>query len=204
VIDNVTRHTLITTSGGSPIKGLPVLLRAVAVLRDWGYDVKLKIAGMNGNNPRRAHERWTIKLLHQLKLENSVELLGWCGPDVLIEHQLRSHCFVTPSYSENGCNALSEAQLVGLPCVASHSGGLTTTIEDEQTGLLFSVGDESMLAQQVERVFLDDKLATSLGSQARRRSRLRHDPTTVVQSLISAYDQTIKAAGIGALEAVEQ
>lgn len=186
-LQSVRRGSLITTSSPGAAKGVAVLLRALHALRRWGHDVRLKIAGVSRVTGRRASDRYLFKLVDDLELDGVVEFLGWCEAKELVDHQRQSHCFVTPSFIENGCNALSEAQLLGMPCVASHAGGLTTTIRDGQTGLLFSRGDPAMLAAKVEAVLLDDGLAVKIGAAARVDAQLRHEPARIVSALLDAY-----------------
>jgi glycosyltransferase involved in cell wall biosynthesis len=186
-LDEADPHLIVTTSGTPPRKGLPVLLEAVAILRRWGYPVRLKAAGVSADATKSGLVRFLMKRIEQLQIDDAVELLGWQPAEAMIEHQRKARCFVTPSLIENSCNALSEAQLLGLPCVASHAGGMTTLVDDDQTGLLFSPGDAGMLAHQIERVLGDDDLASRLGAAARARAVARHDPEQITQDLMNCY-----------------
>ncbi len=184
-------RTIVSTSDAVPLKGLPILLDAVSTLKHWGHDVRLKIAGTTGSDSKKnGLVRFLLQRIRSLNIKSSVELLGWQGAPALAEQMLKSHCFVTPSFIENGSNSLSEAQLLGMPCVASHTGGMTTTIRHEETGLLFSRGDSGMLASQLERLFVDGSLADQLSVHARQHSRGRHDPATIVAALLHAYKMT--------------
>jgi glycosyltransferase involved in cell wall biosynthesis len=182
------RGVIMTTSTQGPLKGLPVLLEAVAILRSWGHPVRLKVAGVTPAQGRRnGLVHYLLKLIERLRIQDAVQMLGWADAEGLVSHIRASHCFVTPSFVENGCNALSEAQLVGIPCVATHAGGLTTTVRDEETGLLFSRQDSAMLARQIERILTDDTLAARIGANARAHAMPRHDPRKIVADLMDCY-----------------
>jgi glycosyltransferase involved in cell wall biosynthesis len=185
-LESVRRGTLMTTASPAPLKGLPVLLEATATLRSWGHDVRLKVAGLARSNPRGL-SKYVFKMIDRLQLSDAVELLGWQSAEQLVEHMRQSHCFVAPSLIENSSNAVCEAQLFGMPCVASHTGGLPTLVDHELTGLLFSRGDSAMLAGDIERLLLDASLAVRLGNAARTAARERHDPQKIVKELITAY-----------------
>jgi glycosyltransferase involved in cell wall biosynthesis len=185
-LESVRRGTLMTTASPAPLKGLPVLLEATATLRSWGHDVRLKVAGLARSNPRGL-AKYVFKMIDRLQLTDAVELLGWCDAQTLVRHQREAHCFAVSSFTENGSNALSEAQLVGMPCVVSHVGGMTTTARDEQTGLFFSSGDDAMLARQIERILTEDALAARLANAARAAARERHEPQNILRELLTAY-----------------
>lgn len=196
-LQHAQRGVIMTTSGPQPLKGLPVLFHAVSILRRWGHDVRLKIAGTSlVRESPSGTVRYLVHLLDALGIEEHVEMLGWQDGPRLAEHMLSSHCFAVPSLIENGCNALSEAQLLGMPCVASHTGGMSTTVADHQTGLLFSPANSAMLAMQIERILGSDSLARDLGRGAREQARQRHEPDKIVQNLLECY-RTLAFAGTG-------
>ncbi len=181
-------HRIFCTTGPQPLKGLHVLLEAVAILRRTYPDIELKIAS-NGFVPRpgNAYARYILRRINSLDLDRSVSFLGWLNAYEQVTQLQQAHCFVTPSFIENSCNALQEAMLVGCPCVAASSGGLLTMIEHEKTGLAFPAGDVALLAHSIHRVFTDKSLATRLGTEARLTARKRADPQTVKAQLLSAY-----------------
>jgi glycosyltransferase involved in cell wall biosynthesis len=186
-LSRVRRGSIVTTLSPSPLKGVPTLLEAISILRRWGHDVRLSVAGMRAETNRRSYSAYAGKLVVRLGLKDVVEFVGWQDAPALVERFHGSHCFVSPSLIENSSNAICEAQLLGMPCVASHTGGTPTLVQDERTGLLFSRHDPAMLAYQIERVLSDDALAASLGRAARESARRRHEPTKIVAELLNCY-----------------
>lgn len=55
-------------------------------------------------------------------------------------------------------------------------------------------GGASLLAWQIRRLFEDDTLAVTLGSEARIVARRRHSPAAVEQQLIGAYNELVGGA----------
>lgn len=194
-VKNAEDGVIMTTSGKQPLKGLPVLLEAVAILRQWGHAIRLKVAGVSSGDRKFGVVKFLLRRIGELDLTDAIELLGWQAPSPLVQHQHKARCFVTPSLIENSSNGLSEAQLLGLPCVASHTGGLSTLVRDEQTGLLFSPGDAAMLASQIERLLTNDELARRLGEAARQAALQRHDPDRIVNDLLACYQRMSSANG---------
>ena len=80
----------------------------------------------------------------------------------MCKRYLQSHVFVCPSFIENSPNSVGEAQLLGIPCIASFVGGVSDMVVDGETGLLYRFEEVEMLAAAVCRIFTDDKFAKRL------------------------------------------
>jgi L-malate glycosyltransferase len=118
----------------------------------------------------------------------TVEFLGKLNENNMTAELYKAHVFVISSLLENSPNSLCEAQLVGLPCVASYAGGIPSLIEEGQTGLFFPAGDSAVLAERIRQVFMNDHLANTLGSQSRQTALIRHDPESVTRMVVETYE----------------
>lgn len=180
------------TSGSRPVKGLEVLLEAVALLRSTRKrDVRLRVAG-----GVKKGSLWPV-IRHRLKdprLRGAVEILGVLKPGQVVEELLNAAVFVHPSHIDNSPNALCEALLVGVPCVASCVGGVPSLVHDGKTGLLYPDRDPFMLAAAVDRVLDGRDLAARLGSAARAAALQRHDTGSITHALVAAYREVIADA----------
>jgi glycosyltransferase involved in cell wall biosynthesis len=183
------RHTLIFTNAGHPIRGTENLLEAVALLRKEFPDIRLRLAGRISE--RSGYGRSLRRHIHTLGLQDRVELLGYLDGARIVNALKSSHAFVISSYIENSPNSLCEAQLIGIPCVASFVGGIPSLVEDGTSGLLYPVNDVVMLARQIRRIFSDDALAMRMAAAARAVAQRRHDPELVVAQLLAAYHDHI-------------
>lgn len=187
------RERLFLTNVGHPRRGAETVLEAAAVLARRRPGLRLALAGSVGE--RSGYGRWLRERIRRLGLEDRVELLGFLDGPTLARELAASHAFVIASYEENSPNSLCEAMRVGLPCVASYTGGIPSLVEDGRTGLLFPPGDAAMLAARLEAVLGDDALAVRLGEAARAEATRRHDPEAVVGQLLEAYRATASTAG---------
>jgi glycosyltransferase involved in cell wall biosynthesis len=174
---------------------LHVLIDAVRRLRQVYADVKVNVAG-GGFGPASYgdYARFVSGLVRDWRLQDTVTFLGWTDAEGLVQQLRQAHCFVTPSFVENGCNALQEAMLVGTPSLATFSGGMTTTIDSERTGLAFPAGDPALLAWEIHRLFQDDDLAVRLSAAARAAAREKHSPERIEGQLMRAYEE-VRAIG---------
>ena len=70
------------------------------------------------------------RLVRRWHLESMVSWLGALAADRLAQELECSSLFVLPSHIENESNALIEAMLGGLPCVASSVGGVPSLLPE--------------------------------------------------------------------------
>ena len=97
-----------------------------------------------------------------------------------------SFCLLHPSYIDNSPNSVCEAQLMGLPVVASDVGGVGSLITEGETGLLCTL-DPSSLARQAIRLYRDAALHQRIAEQARALALVRHNPDTILARTLEAY-----------------
>lgn len=115
-----------------------------------------------------------------------VRCVGFCNGQQLAELMRESFCLLHPSYIDNSPNTVCEAQMVGLPVVASDVGGVRALIEPGRTGLLSSL-EPTELAAQVLALYQNPELTASLRHHARQVALERHDPDTIVQRTLAIY-----------------
>lgn len=183
-IDKTERNRIIFTNAGHPRKGSEILIDAVRMLLPDYPQIKLYLVGnISHRNGYGIYIRKKIKELGEHVIE-----LGPLNASKMVDELLKSHVFVTPTFIDNSSNAVSEAQLVGMPVISTYAGGLPSLIKDRVNGLFFPTGDSFMLAARIREVFESDNLAIDLGSEAHRVAAKRHDHETVLKEIISNYE----------------
>ncbi len=81
---------------------------------------------------------------------DNVEILGFQGDDVLIDHLRRAKAFIFAAQEDFGILPV-EAQACGTPVIAYGVGGARETVKDKTTGLLFEEQTVESLVSAVER-----------------------------------------------------
>jgi glycosyltransferase involved in cell wall biosynthesis len=185
--ENFQRHYLFFINPGHPRKGVETLFEAADILKSEYPGLVVAVAGAISN---RSGYGLFIKKEMQ-KRQDYVVHLGSLNAKEIASELSRSHVFVSPSYIENSSNAVCEAQLVGAPVVASYTGGLTSLIEDGQTGLFFPPGDAPILALMIKRIFESDNLAQALSINAREVALKRHDGKAITRDLVNTYETVV-------------
>ena len=187
-LERAQRHRIIFTNAGHPRKGTEVLLGALRLLKHDYPNIQVCIAGAISRRSGygRYLRRWMVEF------GDAVIELGALNAEEMAEELTKSHVFVSPSFIDNSPNAVSEAQLLGMPVVSTYTGGLPSLIEEGQTGLFFSTGDVPMLASRLREIFEDDSLAVRLAMQAHFVASQRHDPDAVVKQCLHAYEYVMR------------
>lgn len=185
-----------------PLKGGHVLLQAATYLKKAWPDVRIVVADAQGKiHPRTVEERlrqteyhrYLRQLIDDLDLWGHVELLPSLDSASMSEELRKAHVFCLPSFVENSPNSLGEAQLVGVPVVATAVGGVPSMVQPHVTGELVPSGDSATLAVAVSNLFADDRYAARLVRAARQIARERHDESRVVGELIDCYGKVAHA-----------
>lgn len=147
----------------SPVKGFPLLIEAIHLLRASNKNVELTLVGEG--TVREELE----SLIRQLDLEEHVCLPGACNHDRVPEYLSQSDAFVMSSFLEGVPVVLMEAMAMGVPCVATRITGIPELIDPEIDGLLVVPGSAERLAEAIARLTDDRDLARRLGSAGREK-----------------------------------
>ena len=99
--------------------------------------------------------------------------------------------FVLPSLAEGQPRVLLEAMAAGLPCVATRGLGLSEVITHERDGLLVPPRDSEALAQAINVLLSDKKLADKLGKAAAVRAK-DFDLPMMLDKLESIYSELLR------------
>ena len=188
-LENIGRHSILFTNVMNPLKGIPLLLNAAAILRRKYPDLHLQLTGEW--YPRSGWGRVITDKIRTLGLKECVTFTGPVEADTLASLLLKANVFVSPSWMENSSNSIAEAMLIGTPCVASFTGGLTTILMGEETALMYPPGDSALLAAAVDRIFDDDALALRLTRAAKSVALRRHDTRRIVTRQLEIYQEVI-------------
>lgn len=129
-----------------PVKGLHVLLDALALIRQrGGPEAHLSVIGDGALRPQ--YERQA----HQLGLNGAVTFLGLQPRGEIVRHLRRSHALVLSSLSESQSIVVLEALASGRPVVATRCGGPEYVI-DETNGLTAEPGSAASLADAIQKL----------------------------------------------------
>ena len=130
------------------------------------------------------------RLVKKLGLEEHVCFLGALTESQMKQAFLDAHVYVMPSAIENSPNSLCEAQILGVPVVASYCGGTSTLIKEGKTGYMYCYEEIEMLARTIMRLFVQ-KDFSQLSSNERQTALARHNREKNAIRLVEIYNKLL-------------
>jgi glycosyltransferase involved in cell wall biosynthesis len=145
------------------VKGLPVLMEAVAQLKARQPDVTLTVAGDGPDRERLS------SLAANLGITQSVHFLGYQSQQQVRDLLARTDVFVMASFAEGVPVVLMEAMAAGVPVVATQIAGIPELVEHGVCGFLVPPADAGALAERVGQLLADAGLRNAYGSRGREK-----------------------------------
>ena len=178
-IKNCEPYSIFLSQAHYPLKGFHQLLKALPLILSHFPKTKVYVGGNNFFTI----DKWRLNgygtlinsIIKKYHLESIVNFTGILNEDDMIDRYLKSHIFLCPSSIENSPNSVGEAQLLGVPCVASYVGGIPDMVDSGQTGLLYRFDDIEMLAKSICDIFDNNELANHLSKHGRKVAAERHN-----------------------------
>lgn len=156
-----TEALLVCASRLTPIKGLDVLLDALALVAQCGYRFRCVIVG---DGPARQQ---ILARRDALGLSESVILVGFQA-DVRPYLQA-ADVFLLTSFYEGLPLAVLEAMSCGLPCVVTDVGGNSEAVGDGREGFVVPAGSSDSVAAAIAKLIADPERRANMGRSARRK-----------------------------------
>ena len=188
-------YTIFLSQAYYPLKGLHQVIKAIALLKKDFPEIKVRIAGLNIIKNRNFIEKVKINgygayirsLLHRFNLHEQIFFTGILSEDEMINEYRNAHVFICPSSIENSPNSLGEAQLLGVPVIASYVGGIPDMVIDGKSGLLYRFEEVEMLAENIRRIFTNNILALRLSKNGSNAAGIRHDRQLNLEQTLCIY-----------------
>jgi len=201
-IKNKKSDTIFLSQATYPLKGFHKVLEAVNLIKIDFPDVMIRIAGNNilkassfkEKLKRRGYAKYLLKLIKKFNLQQNVEFTGILDEQGMVAEFLNSNVFICPSSIENCSNSVGEAQLLGVPCIASYVGGVPDMIVHGETGLLYRFDAIEMLAQRIKDVFENEDLALRLSENSIGSAIKRHDRLANLKTTLKIYEEVISTS----------
>lgn len=186
------KHSIFLSQASYPIKGLHQVLRAMPIILRHYPDAVIRVAGSDITRTERIRDymhytgygKFINKLINKLNLRGKVIFTGNLNAAEMKSEYLSANVFICPSSIENSPNSLGEAQILGVPCIASYAGGIPDMmIGCEQN--LYRFEEVAMLAYKVCEVFEREDKQHNMISTARKR----HNQKANSERLLTIYNE---------------
>lgn len=193
------RYRIFMSQGGYPVKGLHIMLQALAILVKKFPETMLYIAGtdmrvadsLSGKIRRSSYTKYILRLIRQWELDRYVRFTGTLDAEAMKEQYLLANVFVSASVIENSPNSIGEAMLLGTPVVASDVGGVSSVLTHQKEGYLYPADEPYMLQHYISKVFESGNNAEEISENARMRAKEQYDREKIVSETVRLYQRMI-------------
>ena len=188
------KHTIFVSQAVNPFKGFHQLLKAMPIVIRNYPDTKIRVAGFDISRGNAKFKNLRISgygkilshLIEKYELQNRIIYTGQLNAIQMRNEYLSSNVFVLPSAIENSPNSLGEAQILGVPHIASYVGGISDMMVHNEHNL-YRFEEISMLAEIICRVFEQPDSEIDMSDIAKKR----HNRETNALQLINIYNSVI-------------
>ena len=170
-----------------PLKGLDILIRAVAQLTD-RTNVHLLIVG--GDEQARPEFDRLEAIAREVGVLDHVTFAGAVDHHRLPDYYRAADLVVMPSFTESFGLVAVEAMASAIPVVASRVGGLASTIADGRTGYLIPWRCPEPFAEKIELLLRNRPLRDALGAAGVERMR-DYSWDAVADQLLALYRELV-------------
>lgn len=173
-------------SADQPLKGVPILLRALAKVREEHPGVRLTLV----SKLKRKGE--AARLLDSLGLRDAVDLVSGVDDDELADLVGTAEISVVPSMYEGFSLPAVEAMSSGCALVATAAGALPEVVgTDDSAARLVTPGDADELAREISALLSDPTERERLSAGGRARVMERFSWAAVAKRTVEVYQTAI-------------
>ena len=166
-------------------KGYEFALQAIRILVDHGVSVEYQIIGEGGHSNALYFAR------HQLDLDDDVVFYGSLPSHEVIKHLERADIFLHSAVSEGFCNAVLEAQAMGIPIVSTDADGLAENVADGVTGFVVARRDPQAIAEKLMLLAKNPSLRRTMGTAGRKRVQSHFQLENQLRDFESFYEMVL-------------
>lgn len=192
--NNIIKNTIFCSNSSVPLKGIHHIIMALPIIIREIPTTHLRIAGKNIIGKLSIKERLKMsgydlylrRLIYKLNLENHITFLGHLNEKEMKEEFLKTNLFVLPSDIENSPNTLAEAQLLGVPIVASYVGGIPDMMPYPLSEWLYRNEEIEILAQKIIKAFNINKWDEYIKT-CQSIAHKRHSKNIIRETILNIY-----------------
>jgi glycosyltransferase involved in cell wall biosynthesis len=155
------------------------LLRAAHVLKEKGFDFRVRIVGDGSLRGSLEKQAAAFGLLDRVEFTGHVDN---------VELVLSSATFLVHTADTEGCpNVVLEAMACNRAVVATDVGDVPVVVDDGKTGFVVKRDDEDKLLQRMATLILNRELCTRLGEAGRMKAEQEFTIARLLDETFAVY-----------------
>jgi len=169
------------------VKNLPLLLKAVAMIRNSKHNIILLIIGEGGEKAKLKRK------VRRLEIEDVVVFISSAPQKDLVNYYHAADVFVLPSFSESLGKVLIEAGAAGCPVVSTETTGARDIVVEGRTGYLAPIGDENAMVEKILKVLrMEDSERKEMAKNAQRILEEKFSQEKSIEKVVTFWNKLIK------------
>ncbi len=181
---------LISVLSPSIYKGFDLILKAANILKDRSINFHWVVCGTSEEDNIVHFFDKKLALHHE---ELNISCAGKVAVCELIDKMRSSDIFIHTSYVDNSPNSICEAQMLGMPIVATNVGGISSLIENDKTGILVPINNPDSLVARILELYEDEKKMNRISQESRKVAFARHDKNNIIKRLAGVYQEILES-----------
>ncbi len=185
LIEKYKKFTWLSVGEPAYVKGLDLLLKAYAVVKQKLPDVDMQLILID----RIRGQQELIELSQQLNIENDITWAGLITQAQVAGVMRQSHVLISASRTETFGKTIMEAQACGLPVIATKTDGASFIINSTEQGELIELNDVDTLANAMMEMHQKYNLYKPENIVSAVESRFKED--IVIKEWINFYNKIL-------------
>lgn len=186
--DSNNCYKLAYTGGFLKRKGIEIIVEAINYLKEEFPEISVLVVGCG----KKKYRNKILKIISKYKISNRFEFVGFIDSKQLASRLIDCGIYVHPTFIDNSPNSLCEAMALGMPVIASNTGGIPSLVQDLSNGLLFESGNISEFINKITGLLKNPQLSKKIGYQAKCDAFKRHFPDAVASITIDVYNKILR------------
>jgi len=178
---------ILFSGGSNSLKGLKHALQVHNKLLSDGEIILNVIGNCTWEYIQQVKKEYTLNNITSA----NVKLHGMVGAEKILEIYNDCFCLYHPSVIDNSPNSVCEAQLAGLPVLATNTGGVSSLISNNITGILLIANDIEGDYRSLKNFMSNVHLQKEIAENARKLALERHDFKSIANSVVDIYTELI-------------
>ena len=169
------------------VKNLPLLLKAVAMIRNSKHNIILLIIGEGGEKAKLKRK------VRRLEIEDVVVFISSAPQKDLVNYYHAADVFVLPSFSESLGKVLIEAGAAGCPVVSTETTGARDVVVEGRTGYLVPIGDENAMVEKILKVLrMEESERKEMAKNSQRILEEKFSQEKSIEKVVMFWNKLIK------------
>lgn len=177
---------LITIGNAGSLKGNEMMLRTAWLLKnqfhfdfEWFY---------TSDEYKMSFFERLVGIHHK---DVNIRLIGRINATNIAKNLSDADFYIHPAIIDNSPNTVCEAQLIGIPVIATNAGGIPSLIEDGKTGFLYPYSEPHALAFKIMNLHNEKAVLEQVSQNEIEFSHRRHSPQAIASRVCEIYQQII-------------